>query len=94
MKTIKVKVTLGHIALGKKADDERCPIALAFESIGVRAMVGQTIMRLNNHKIEPQIPECAEFVKAFDNGRPVSPFEFHVEVPDDFLPTPQTKTKQ
>lgn len=94
MKTIKVKVTLGHIALGKKVSDTECPIALAFRDAGLKAVVGHTVMHVNGYVIKPPPEQCRAFVSEFDQGKPVSPFEFHVEVPDDFLPTPQTKTKQ
>lgn len=85
-----VTVTERHISTGKAADCERCPVARAIADaipglayIGVFAH-GIDLQRSEDEdEISAHTPdEVAEFIEAFDNGRPVSPFTFTLDIPE------------
>ena len=66
-----IKVTQRHIDNGKRGDSMRCPIGLALEDAG-----GAGVM----FPLE-SLPEVAQnFVRDFDAGRYVAPFQFIMEV--------------
>lgn len=91
MASIRIKVTQDHIDRGQRGNSCDCPIALALEgaqkdlsSFGhlTKASVGMSSVRL----FFPQstsdflIPlEASRFVRRFDRGESVEPFEFELE---------------
>jgi hypothetical protein len=73
---MKIKVEQRHINLGYRDDPCQCAIALAVkEALETDfAMVLSTILVRGQ---EFEIPEAVKaFITAFDNGNPVTPFEF------------------
>lgn len=90
-RTVTVEVTLDDIAKGEREACERCPIACALiRAAGTpRAFVDGEVMAAGDWEgifpragiRVPMPPEAAEFAMAFDDGRPVKPFTFTVELP-------------
>ena len=88
MSTVTISVTAGHIAAGEREKCERCPVALAFLAALPRvdkAVVtgfGASLYR-DGVKTRLRLPDAAsDFVGAFDNAEPVSPFEFAIDIPE------------
>ncbi|MBY0277920.1 hypothetical protein K2Z84_21510 [Candidatus Binatia bacterium] len=83
---MKVRVTQEHIVAGKARSPGSCPIALAL--VGARPdrkwLVGErNVTVYENHApiAEVLLPRAASnFVREFDLGVPVEPFEFELEV--------------
>lgn len=85
---MKIKVTEKHIGEGLAGNAKHCPIALA----GLEAIEGATRVRVGFSTMNVQIKgsdrqkfldlpyEAKTFVRRFDNGDPVKPFEFEIEV--------------
>jgi hypothetical protein len=81
---IKIDVTSDDIAKGEREQPCRCPIALAL----TRAHPGQWV--LGEHTADfyfddadgtISLPnEARDFIKRFDNGDPVEPFSFELEL--------------
>lgn len=91
MKTIKVKVKQKHITKGRKRQPEACPIYHAMKDMGFKghAVMGDVVEFDNDGSRLVAIPAKAEdFVDNFDYGRPVSPFEFNIRVPNELVPFP------
>lgn len=83
MRKILVEVSVGDIVNGLVSDEHYCPIALALRRQGVEVSVGEDILfdRLGG-AYERDLPdEAQEFIHRFDNGEPVYPFSFEIEVP-------------
>lgn len=91
MKTIVVNVTHSDIDDGTKMSCTGCPVVLGIRrSLGhlgdVR--VGNPCVSLwnNGRRYETIVPpEASRFISNFDDGRPVSPFSFSLEVPEEAL---------
>lgn len=79
---MKVEVTAEDIAMGQRYSAEKCPVALAIErATGRRAIAGLTTIHWyppgESWMCRQGLPrEVARFIRAFDHGRPVSPFSF------------------
>ncbi|AXH46555.1 hypothetical protein SEA_ROBINSPARKLES_110 [Gordonia phage RobinSparkles] len=79
---MKVTVTQEHIDKGKPWEICNCPIALALKEKGfanvevstLAISVGKNNQALLNHYSVPSIAK--QFIKAFDDGQTVEPFEF------------------
>lgn len=85
MYTIKVKVTQSHIDKGARGSCWKCPIALALiEATNLTWRVYDATAyyyRKNGAEIQIMLPfEVSRFVKNFDKGEIVKPFEFEVVV--------------
>lgn len=87
-----INVTQHHIDIGKQQSLDFCPVALAIKDVvgfpwvlvspGV-VFLGGVIecMRLMGLDKRMPLPEIASrFVEAFDEGDPVAPFQFELEV--------------
>lgn len=86
-----IRVTQEHIARGERQDCEKCPIALAAKDCWPNS--GQVMAELQLELFDYNgqeyytyaLPEVAlEFIKNFDKGKEVKPFEF--EMPDKAAP--------
>lgn len=87
MKKLHVTVTAEHIANGLKWDCRLCPIALAFKDAGypltdVRARSAYPRGRFQGGGIKLPI-FARDFIRMFDSGGNVKPFEFDIDWPDD-----------
>ncbi len=84
MKRIKVNVTAQDISRGKRADCERCPIAIALRRICVGDFwVGDEIFCADIRIKTP--PKPLKFIAQFDAYRVVKPFTFTLNVPDEWV---------
>jgi hypothetical protein len=82
-----INVTQQHIDRGKRCNSERCPVALSilevlpetsYVSVDVRIYVEPSD---TYDYIAAESPdEVCRFTSAFDDGKPVSPFSFEVEL--------------
>ena len=82
---IKVQVTHEDINLGEPLCSWNCPIARAIKRAGCKEVqVSDRIrFRLKGEYVQVDLKlneEAMEFVKAFDAGKPVKPFEFEFEL--------------
>lgn len=81
---MKISVTQAHINEGVPKVGAQCPIALAIkEATGANAYVGNSEIFLDNPETErgiPHSPTISSFIDAFDDGLPVQPFEFELEL--------------
>lgn len=100
----KIAVTADHIKRGVAREYCGCPIALAInekiEKSGYIAIVANrvrfkhTIIHDKEILFSETIPRVAsDFIGNFDSGRPVEPFEFEVDLPEEFLNGTTTHTK-
>lgn len=82
---MKISVTQEMIERGFKRDCRMCPVALAVvEAGGVNPIVGQqSIQWMPNRTavyVRASTPEpVVQFIRSFDKGEQVSPFEFELE---------------
>ena len=86
-KKLAVKVEEYHIKCASRGTSESCPIALALTPLlpaGQRASVGfgwfgifEGSKLLDTYEL-PQ--NATNFIRDFDNRRPVQPFEFEMEI--------------
>ena len=82
---MKITVTQQHIDAGLKGSCTKDPVALAVLELGfVRPWVGATRLSFLDRKSRKEhsylIPWAVqEFMYAFDNSKPVLPFEFELE---------------
>jgi hypothetical protein len=81
-----VRVTQEDIDEGTKGDCTFCPIALAVDrALGGECCVAVTIFDVyiteNAHaEVFPLPSEARQFIQRFDKGKPVSPFEFELDL--------------
>lgn len=80
---MKIKVTQEHIAKGKPQRSEWCPIALAAKDVFPQEIV--VVSPYDLQVIAEQrdrywhLPaQVRQFIKDFDGGRPVEPFDFEL----------------
>ena len=80
---IEVSVTADDIKHGEINNCYRCPIARALQRCGFeRPIVDGVQICLGVGMAEIDTPaEANEFIKRFDDGLPVQPFEFALEIP-------------
>ncbi len=77
-----IQVTAEDIAMGTRGWAYYCPIALAWKrQSGHRAAVSAGSLK-DTHTLQwHSLPRSAQrFIKAFDNGKPVEPFEFKIDL--------------
>lgn len=76
--TIKIRVTAEHIRRGARSQPFSCPIALACQAAGqTKPLVGLDVLFADDHKhLLP--PAVQQWVRNFDDGLPVEPFEFEL----------------
>jgi hypothetical protein len=87
-KDMTIHVQQKHIDQGESRRSCFCPIALALAdsfSDVIYASVGTGDFAVNRrgfNLLQSPLPESAsKFVRAFDNGKPVKPFTFEIEIP-------------
>lgn len=75
-----IKVTQEHINKGKKRNILFCPIALALnDAFGTECSVGPKDWGFRGESLCYFLSQkCKDFIKKFDNSKPVEPFEFEV----------------
>lgn len=96
MRRVRVEVTQSCIERGERGDASQCPIALAVLDLDEDVLgfeidhleVDGTCIHIESFdKLEPiefaPPPSVSSFVQTFDNGEPVAPFAFEIEVPCD-----------
>jgi hypothetical protein len=78
-----IQVTQQDIDRGKRGDDCWCPVALAINRWSGRNSsvdVDTVVIGIDTADGKPDEfltpPKIAEFIRRFDNGEPVEPFEF------------------
>jgi len=86
MKTIKISVTQDDIDKGIKNNCEKCPIAraLARSFPGYFNLASIYYLSVKAHQKDfyvfmmdtPKV--CYDFIRDFDQGKPVTPFEFEI----------------
>jgi len=81
MKT-KFSVTQEHIDSGEPANASVCPIALAIrEKLNLNSVkVFPSSVRLDSHPSYPLPRSAQRFIVRFDQGYPVKPFNFVLEI--------------
>lgn len=83
MTKLHVSVTQAHIDAGVSKSECRCPIALALTDAGCTGVeVGNFTVgfKYGTQHVDVDIPQLVErFVRDFDFGRQVFPFEFDLE---------------
>lgn len=79
---IHVKVTQEHIDKGIPSDLCNCPIALAMKDNFTFVEINGNVRCAKNETIYRGLlgPITLKFIKDFDNGREVKPFEFDIEL--------------
>lgn len=88
MRTVQISVTADHITRGARCDSVRCPVALAIkDALHLSVDVQEDLINFGiptgmfSPVATPQ--EAGHFVDEFDDGLPVQPFTFTLEVPDE-----------
>lgn len=97
MTSVTISVTAGHIARGLINHCCECPIALAAaeafphaERVGRHRVVvtgyGILLALAGRELVLPLPREATDFIATFDDGQPVEPFEFTVDIPEGLTP--------
>lgn len=78
---MKIQVTAEDIVKGKRESCDSCPIALAItRKAGERASVDEcTAWFISTESLIPLPVSARKFVRAFDRGDSVAPFEFDLD---------------
>lgn len=78
-----VEVTQEDIDNGQRAVPSACPIARAIRKNFMGATVNRTNVKLDGWGKSTELPQIAKnFVNDFDNGKPVRPFDFELDLGD------------
>lgn len=95
-----VQVTLEDIDNGFREDCQYCPVARALRRVLLPEFVGEaqqsriSIYNANRQHWEEELWSCAtpmvanQFINDFDKKREVKPFEFELDIPDEYLKCP------
>lgn len=89
MRTVKISVTAEHINAGEQRDCADCPVALAIKDtlhpLSIEITDDFIHFGLPGGRYSPvHTPEnVSYFVDKFDDGQPVQPFTFTLELPDE-----------
>lgn len=76
---MKIIVTQEHINMGTRNTCYYCPIALATKTAGVPCVVFETYLRRFNEEKTYELPsKVKNFIRAYDAGKDVKPFEFNL----------------
>lgn len=89
-----IKVTHQHIAMGCMRKSHRCPVAHAVNEhlgSGYSSTIGLCNITIANGRgttmwQKEQPVSVFKFVKLFDGGEHVKPFEFELSIPEKYLP--------
>ncbi len=76
-----ITVTQKHINKGIQTDAQECPIAKALRTAGLRnvSVSGMSVYFGKGWKRTAELPKRARnFIKKFDNEKPVKPFTFRL----------------
>lgn len=77
---MKIQVTQDDILLGEPGACDRCPIALAIKRRTMREVsVGPRRIQVGVSSMDSPL-SCVEFISLFDDGQPVQPFEFEIDL--------------
>jgi hypothetical protein len=79
-----IHVTSSHIEHGAICSAYTCPVALACKDAGLDAGVSESTIVI--HRPDGAIdirtpPQVVHFIREFEAGHPVNPFEFELPVP-------------
>jgi hypothetical protein len=88
MPTITVSVTKRDISRGRRCSSSTCPVAWALNRRTAKkwdVACGRCLLFATAHWSAPMPEVVKDFVDAFDNGKPVKPFRFRLDVPARFL---------
>lgn len=78
---MKIQVTKDDIYFGIRHLSTRCAVALATSrATGLRAHVSPTNVFVGDNLRAPIPPSAMDFIRDFDRGEPVHPFEFEIEL--------------
>jgi hypothetical protein len=90
---VKIQVTADDIAKGEPQDGCYCPIARAclrvFPSLPALVVSHEDLFAdadSNKYPVAPLPVTARDFISRFDMYRPVEPFEFDLDVPDELAP--------
>ena len=89
MRTVEISVTADHIDRGTQCCTTRCPVALAIRdtlhplSVDVQDDLIHFGVSGGKYVFVHTPEEAGYFVDEFDDGLPVQPFTFILEVPDE-----------
>ena len=85
--TLRVLVTVDDIASGVQRSPRRCPIARAMERLGLPspsiagAYVRLGLFGVGQSDVVPLPAPVTEWIRAYDRGSDVGPFEFELQLP-------------
>lgn len=91
---MQIRVTQKHINEGEKIHCTECPIALAISDCLKKSYCAGVSMRryyihtlpLSQSCINNELPSKAQdFIIKFDCGRSVEPFDFDIDIPEEYL---------
>jgi hypothetical protein len=86
---LNIKVTQEDIDRGKRDSSFACPVARAASRWGFVALVGGIFINLyayGGRGFRCQLPQdTVNFIKSFDTGEPVKPFEFELNVTEGIM---------
>jgi len=78
-----IRVTQEHIDAGTPRDDCLCPIARAVCAVVPMARVSVARIAVHlSYRVYPMPRRARDFVRDFDEGIRVDPFEFELDIPD------------
>lgn len=86
MRTVTLKVTEDDLLLGEPKSPTNCPVARAFKAAGfnIAVSVGFARCHLGDGNFIVNNPDSVRsFIEAFDEGRPVLPLKWQIQVPDN-----------
>jgi len=86
MRRVTVEVTAEDIAAGEHFACDRCPIAIAVKRCSGEPFASVTHYRIRlspdgDSRVAKPPAAVGDFIWAFDQGHPVQPFSFEVELP-------------
>lgn len=76
---MKITVTRAHIEKGKP-NYRKCPIALALKGCDFRDVAVRAFYVRIGRKVEMLGKRERQFIRDFDEGKPVKPFSFNLKV--------------
>jgi hypothetical protein len=90
----RIEVTRDNIATGNPGENESCAVALAVKA----KCLPDTEVQVDGYSVDLDLPfsfvsrinletneTVKKFVADFDDGKPVEPFAFDLDIPDEFL---------
>ncbi|MCY4259166.1 MAG: hypothetical protein OXC91_02725 [Rhodobacteraceae bacterium] len=83
-----VEITSGCILQGTENEPNSCPVAIGMRRKGVLCEVHPCDIRFPDGTSVPTPTAVHDFVRRFDAGLPVEPFNFEIEVGDNNVGVP------